>query len=159
MSSWLQAAMTSSAGPADKQHWEAAENTSALTIKNRFYTFYNSGTIVWGVTQNSSVLQRRGWGVYKRKDSGCFLLSSSLPAHPCILQVTTHFLSSGNLQNLPWGSWCLSAAVLAFCMSSPHCHLISTATGSQSSHFLTHLSSHSLHAEVMQWEACLVTTL
>lgn len=44
MSGWLQGAMTCSAGPADKQHWEAAENRSPLAIKNLVYTFYNSKT-------------------------------------------------------------------------------------------------------------------
>lgn len=119
--------------------------------------------IVWGVTLNSAVLQRRGWRVDKRKDIGCFLLSSALPAHPRIMQAATRFLSSetlGNLQNLPRGGWLLSAAALAFCTNlTHHHHLISTVTWSQSIHFLTHLSSHFLHAEIMQWDACPVTTL
>lgn len=73
--------------------------------------------IARGVTQKPAMLQRMGWRVYKRNekeslDLGCFLLSSASPTHPCIMQVSTCFLSSeilGNPRNSPWGGWLPSA--------------------------------------------------
>lgn len=114
---------------------------TGLSLLSRilFALSWTAKPIVWGVTQHPAILPRRGWRVYRRKDPGCFLLSSALLVHPCIMQVTTRFLSSkilGNLQNFPWRDacllllLCLSAWTLHATSSSPQSHGVNPFTSS-----------------------------